>query len=811
MADPHSLTDDCTEDEDIFPSLIEDSSCKKFTIDGGEEEEERKGEEYSSSDDGYDKGLPGTTPPSGGRYHKMTRRGHKHKTNKKSLGQVTVRHSLSNKGMRAKSAEWSSTYEHESLSPRRHTLPDVSWPPVVEESSATTPPITGGVDERDKKRRQDRQKERNVKSAAMTDPLLNESPPSSHSLMHTFSPPPLSSYSSPPSMSSFSNITYHSPSPYPPPFPPLLSSAPPHPLSSSSHLSPSHLSPSHIPPSHIPPSHIPPSHVPPSHIPLSHVPPSPLSSNPLPIKHILPHLRPLKGSHSELNFDVSMSLSAVNRSDTGLPRIERSNSDAQLSLTISSSQSMHCPPDRKQFYRNFAKSLKLIAKRQQQSMPLHIPRQHSEDLRAKNPYAQEMDALWLELRAALAGRTADEQETFDHHSHCEVRKTLERVIHYCFNSPSIDKCFHGINEYQSLPVHLNKLAKEEEEDEKTPLNSITTNTYTGPTATTCIRWKDQLEKEEEEEEEDEEQGPRTLTQQESSDSDNSSVIHTDFTPHQFLNSDQKEALDEVNDLLHDLERVELLYPSTSKIDSTSYRNITFRRRHEGLILWAKVTEGLANHLSRLSKWFGVTVNPVTRSQLSISSSTEPSRYSSNGAVTTNDQPLYTPHYHSQPSMPDDINPEASLSLSALSLASSFFQTQSSVVSSSSSSRATLQRLFSSRNILSIDEERVSSKGYRKFVDQVLKKKKLEWLIDTLLAFVEPILNCGVEALKQHTLTDDEVNSSSEEDTSHSPIIRHFLPPPPMEVPRVNSVAPKCWMDEFTDMNLPSFAEQVHAM
>lgn len=463
----------------------------------------------------------------------------------------------------------------------------------------------------------------------------------------------------------------------------------------------------------------------------------------------------------------------------------------------------------------------MIAKRQQQSstQPGHIPRQHSEDLNANNPWAPDNEQLRMELRAYLNNHTLEDQEEADYQLQCESGSILYRIIHYTFSSdPTLDGYFCGLSEStKSLPAQLSELrrgslrrrkmiplkeTKEEEEEERgeeeegdeTPMTSINNPS---------VRWEDGGETEGEDE-----YGPQTLTQQESNDSDASSV---EFSFDNFLSDDQLEAIEDVDSLLFHLERVELLYASSKRVVDKQYGQLSFKRRRAALVLWLKITEGLAKHLVNLSKWFGVIVNPVRRSEddplpCNVEPGT-PSRQGSDGSG--GNPPLPPPLLTSEVS----VDPEESLSLSAISFASSFFQTQNSI----SSSRGTLQRLFSSRNILSIDEERVSSKGYSRFVDQVLKRKSLDWLIEKIIKSIKPILKTAKEAMKQLQVEEDKTDEDSDsEDNSSSerpsPLrLIHFGSvgtPGPAQMKRVNSVAPKCWMDEFQDMNLPSFAEQV---
>ena len=882
--DESYFPDERVEGIDEDPTEKDDKLTSLSPVPSSSEEEEEESRSYE--------GPTGNTPPSGGRYLKTSRRGHKHKTSKKIHSSVSKGREIA----RAKSADWSeSVTPHDSLTNKRNSLPGET--DGVDDTDSGHVPVTCGILDEKKRKEKSRQKERNVKTALIhpemstspsntvndyTDrvpphPSFSSPPPPSHSpdypsLIHSHScPPPPSHSRTSPLPPPQSPLTQSHPSPpshphLPPPSHPHL----PHSSHTPASLQSPHKSPSsqqlNYPPnptthqSPPPPYPLPP---PDPHydalsfslypLPSSTSPSVPyasrLSSSPHPTKpsnpsfvtspispHIPSHMRPAF-SYTTDNINPFYSLSSVPQTMYS-SKIERSHSDAQLSLTLSSSQSMHCPPDRKQFYRSFAKSLKIIAKRQQQPAlpPTHIPRQHSEDLNARNPWALDNEQLRMELRAYLNNQTVEDQEESDYQLQCEVGRTLYRITNYCFSADStMDGYFRGMNEpTMSLPARLNELKgganervkkrgtvqgiKEEEEgeeeeeegrdDDETPLTSITNNTG--------VSWKDGCP--DDDDDDDDEYGPQTLTQQQSRESEGSSV---EYRIDQFLNEDQMEALEEVNNLLLSLERVELLYTSSKRITDKQYHQLPFKRRRAALILWSKITEGLANHLVHLSKWFGVIVNPVTRSEGEITppgTSGVPSRQGSDGSGGL-PPPLPPPVFGNELS----VDPEESLSLSVLSLASSLFQTQNSVTSS----RGTLQRLFSSRNILSIEEERVSSKGYSRFVDQVLKRKSLDWLIEKIIKSIKPILKTAKEAMKQQQAEEEEEEEEEEEakeddESDNENIVsgrRSLFYPLHLgrgggrgggisAIKRASSIAPKCWMDEFIDMNLPSFAEQV---
>ena len=503
--------------------------------------------------------------------------------------------------------------------------------------------------------------------------------------------------------------------------------------------------------------------------------------------------------------------------EEGTPRIVRSNSDIQISLTLSSSQSIRCPSDRNKFYKNFRKALNVLSKRQnaQQATGMHqsgfhVPRQHSENLGMENPYAHMVDQIWREFRAWQAERTLEEQEDWDFEHHREVEVVLNRVIQYRFDSQSEvlnSRLFTGTetrarDDYEPL-TSLTSATRFEVDggnnnsEETTPLSSLNAGVAT--------QNRDDCDGDED--------GPRTLTQQGSTDSDESSASSKssgEYSIEKFLSPEQLSALSEVNQLLEELENVEGLYSNSRKIgdENPKYRQPSFRRKRDAIILWVKVTKGLADHLSRLSKWFGVQIIPPVPSV--VHTPCTPSR-------STSDSTSHASHPLSNISTSDlsYIDPEASLGgLSRLS--SIGFLSQSSQFSSGSSNKG---RNFSPRIVSNIDSSPSLWKGYRKFVDRTLKKKGLKWMIDELLKFISPIFCIAEEAIKVR-VEDLEEGFTEEDDIDLDPPRESWpllpyanftnCPSAPL-VTRVTSTTPRCWLDQFYEMNLPSFAPLVSDM
>ena len=467
-------------------------------------------------------------------------------------------------------------------------------------------------------------------------------------------------------------------------------------------------------------------------------------------------------------------------------KLQRSQSDAQFSLP-SMGKTMVCPPDRKKFYRNFMKTVKLYS-HQQQHIPMpgerHLPRQRSEDLSLDNPFEGLMDAIWVELRAYLAGRkNSKEQHQYDYLHRSEVDRVLDDIQKYRFY---LDPLFSGTcdrEEYEeltSLPT--------EGTDEQTPHCSLTAKDTAPANGGGDCDGGD-------------EGGPETLVHQASLDSDGSSSSGKSAFPSEiFLNPEQQAALREVQQMLRDLERAESFFPSLKKMADEFSVCLTpqFKRRRDALILWGKVTEGLANHLSWLSKWFGVVIYSVYSRQTSQDYPPTYSPYMGPSRASTSNGDSLRRNVYSQISVASaattssGIDPEQSLIRTA-----SFPQTQSSFTSTPTQ--------YSTQWTTSGEEGSVRS--YRKFVDRTLKKKGLDWLMKQLKHFITPALSIAEAAITgQHSQQQEKEEEEEEEEFEHTPLIRRR--PHPRMVDRVTSTAPLSWVDEFVDMNLPLFYELV---
>ena len=490
-------------------------------------------------------------------------------------------------------------------------------------------------------------------------------------------------------------------------------------------------------------------------------------------------------------------------------RQRRSKSDAHLSLaslTSAERQSIHCPPERKQFYRLFLKTLKYSginssthSRMDGSPSGIHVPRQFSENLALQNPFGHVFDHIWLELQAFLAEKTLEEQKEWLFFQSGHIDKILTRITN--FELPlydpqrSLNSMFFGVCDreaYESLNTPApggSTPPNFQADDEATivPDSAATSLTTAAP-----------------------------ASQQDSVESKSSgNSITCDCKHDQFLSPFQMIAVRKAKELMEELEKIEALYPSCQRMgdEHPKYRTLLFRRRLESLTLWLKVTVSLADRLCALSAWLGT---PVTVPEV-CNDNVRPRSYSYERppeppeiTVGSPKSPGMKPQF--QVGSPDD--PEQSLSFRSLQrLNSSLCRTQSS--STSSRSQGTLQRFFSNYQSASLDEDHGP---YHLFIDKGLKKKGLNRLMDMLLKFMEPILKLAQFALTP--LSDqDKTDDASTVDNAEErrPLLQPFLPSfhtsadkyhqRTTEYARGTSVSPESWTQEFEAMNLPLFSLQ----
>ena len=357
----------------------------------------------------------------------------------------------------------------------------------------------------------------------------------------------------------------------------------------------------------------------------------------------------------------------------------------------------YCPPDRKKFYRNFINTLKHskishMTRPHNETVPmnpvLHIPRMRSENFAIENPFGDVWERIWVELKAYLSDKDPEVYEEWKFYESHHIEGVLRHVI--VFRMPTIDpilslnSAFLGVED-EPQKCRSNKQVSFCEE---------VTRGQDDPTPLDC-----------------------SLSPQDSVSSEDSNTVKYELCD--FLSQQQLAARRHVCGLLQDLEDIENLFLNRRKMgdEYANYRTLNFRRRVGALVLWQKVTCGLANKLCSLSTWLGVQVelrdvcntadqpdfdvihHPLTNNEAEVSGILVTSPKSS-----SNRRARFS--FHSQ-SSDDDQN----------------HLTHQYSTGRSTNSTSTLQRLFS--NYQSVLE---NQGPYREFVNRGLKKKGLNYFM-----------------------------------------------------------------------------------
>lgn len=332
----------------------------------------------------------------------------------------------------------------------------------------------------------------------------------------------------------------------------------------------------------------------------------------------------------------------------GRSSVRRTNSDAQFSLGLLEGATMErrCAPERKRFYRQFIKSIKLYgiksiaASRLETPGPTHTPRFHSENLASANPFSPTIQKLWLELRSYLKDRSYEEWLFFNRHA---VEKVLHRIVHFYFSMSGVNSSIGAVSvqlcrdgplgeNAHSTPL-LHSLSEQgngkgvrrrerwesEGEDTFGRFNKCETRPEAsgrisntgdggGEDYVDCANIPSDSGAPQEQQQQDDhtstyQKGP-TLNLEESLEHCPCKVNHR-----YYLSSLQQKVLSEVNELLGELDEVETLYMNRKRMgdEHHTYRTLFFKRRVCALVLWQKVTYGLAENLCRLSNWLGTTI------------------------------------------------------------------------------------------------------------------------------------------------------------------------------------------------------------
>ena len=457
----------------------------------------------------------------------------------------------------------------------------------------------------------------------------------------------------------------------------------------------------------------------------------------------------------------SLSGSSVSRT-----RVRRAQSDAHLLGSLGGSeerQNIYCPPERKQFYRNFLKALKysgITARSRIDTSPPgmpHVARLHSENLALENPYGPMWEQIWLELQAYLRDHTPDAHKEW-------LFYQAERVDHAVTRINNFELMYSNDPQRSLNPA----LFAASDRDSYEPIGTPAVASSLPPSFQDDVTVTGEKKPSSE-----------TYTQQDSVDSKSGSDSTTSVchcTKEQFLSQLQIVALEKVSELLTNLEAVEALYPNRKRMgeEHQKYRTQMFKRRVEALTLWEKVTVGLASKLCSLSKWIGsVVVCPgvcYEASRIRADSGRLGKAASSFEANVSMDIPNSpkSPRLKAQFSVGSPEQDDLQQSLTSRSLR----RLQSTSVSrtySSTNSSATLQRFFS-------NYQAALSGPYRSFVDRGLKIKGLTRLMKILREFIMPELRLSQFALSPPSEEDQSNDVSEGTEEERRPLLAAFLSP-----------------------------------
>lgn len=464
-------------------------------------------------------------------------------------------------------------------------------------------------------------------------------------------------------------------------------------------------------------------------------------------------------------------------------KVRRAQSDAHLILgSLGSSeerQNIYCPPERKQFYRNFLKALKysgITARTRVDISPPgipHVARLRSENLALDNPYGPVWEQIWLELQANLRDCPPAAHQEWLFYQMERVDHVLTRITNFELQESTnaqknLNQMFFAAPDRDSYePIGTPAPTSSVPPSFQSKDNTATVMTESEPGSEPAM--------------------PATCPQQdflEPKSGSESGSATCQCSQEQFLSPLQITALTSVNELLAQLDRVEAFYPNHRRMgdEHPKYRTMSFKRRVETLTLWVKVTVGLASKLCSLSSWLGV---PVIKPEVCYevdrrrahSSGFGKSALPSDGGVLVGSpkspkSPKFKAHFSvGSPGSAEQDDLQQSLSSRSLRRLQSASHSVSWTRSSTNSS-ATLQRFFSNYQA-ALEDNRGP---YRPFVDRGLKKKGLTRLMNSLRVFVEPVLKLAQFTLSPPSEQDQTDDTSYGTEEERRPLLQTFLSP-----------------------------------
>ena len=456
-------------------------------------------------------------------------------------------------------------------------------------------------------------------------------------------------------------------------------------------------------------------------------------------------------------------------------KVRRAQSDAHLLLgSLGSSeerQNIYCPPERKQFYRNFLKALKysgITARTRVDISPPgipHIARLRSENLALENPYGPVWEQIWLELQATLRDHTPAVHREWLFYQSERVDQVLTRITNF------------ELQDCNDVQKNLNQMFfAASDRDSYEPIGT--------PAPTSSLPPSFQSKDDDATVVADSESACAHQDSVESKSGSESSSTTCQCSQEQFLSPVQMTALTSVNELLAQLDRVETFYPNHRRMgdEHPKYRTVMFKRRVETLTLWAKVTVGLASKLCSMSSWLGV---PVTKPEVCYEvdrrrthssgvgrSPVPPDGSMLVGSPKSPKSPKFKAHFSvGSPGSAEQDDLQQSLSSRSLRRLQSSSHSACWTHSSTTSS-ATLPRLFSNYQA-ALEDNRGP---YRPFVDRGLKKKGLTRLMNALRLFAEPVLKLAQFALSPPSDQDQSDDASYGTEEERRPLLQAFLAP-----------------------------------
>jgi len=312
-------------------------------------------------------------------------------------------------------------------------------------------------------------------------------------------------------------------------------------------------------------------------------------------------------------------------------RVRRTNSDAQFFSSDAVQRERRCPHERKQFYRQFTKNLKLYgirsaANRMEASGSHGVLKYHSHSVISSsgvlvNP---KVEKIWLEIRSKLKScNPHKDYAQWLFFKQPDIDAVLRKVVHFCFTGlgaedaplqrTRVDEAFHS--SLSSPVLHSKSKAGQKQSGDMKERGKLPASKLL------CVRRQSSLDESCIEEainfaassatEPAEAEPSNQLTSSVASilgaspDETSTCKVHH----REYLSLLQRKALSSVTELLDELGEAESYYMNRRNMGDKHhiYCTLHFKRRVCALILWQKVTFGLAEILCRLSNWLGTEI------------------------------------------------------------------------------------------------------------------------------------------------------------------------------------------------------------